>query len=145
MKEQDQEALRRSRAGKAHPIGRAMRVGAWVAGLALLFAVGVPVCPFAVITRHPCPGCGLTRATLALLHGDVGEALRLHPLSIVVSPLLAGVLGYGAVGYVRRGRWPGVGGAAERWIAGVSLALWILLLAVWLARFLGALGGPAPV
>lgn len=106
---------------------------------------GVPLCPIAAVIRQPCPGCGLTRATLALLHGHVGESVRLHPLAPVVVPLLGGLVVWGAVGYVREGRWPGASGRASQWIAAVGIALWVLLFAVWLARFHGAFGGPAPV
>src|SRR4051812_16948199 len=66
------------------PLSRAARLG--LVALAFIAAVAfeVPLCPFAILTRHPCPGCGLTRGTLALLHGHLGEALRFHPLVPVV-------------------------------------------------------------
>lgn len=116
-------------------------------GLAFGAAVAfdVPLCPFAILTRHPCPGCGLTRATLALLRGHLGEALRFHPLVLLVSPLVALVLTWNAVSYVRRGRWSAVEGVRGRWITTAAAAIGALMLAVWVARFLGALGGPVPV
>lgn len=36
------------------------------------------VCPFLWLTGHPCPGCGMTRALLTLLQGDVPGAFRYH-------------------------------------------------------------------
>jgi len=80
-----------------------------------------------------------------LLHGHLGEAVRLHPLSPIVAPLLGGGVAWACVVYVRHGRWPGATGAASRWIAITGIALWALLFAVWLARFHGAFGGPVPV
>jgi hypothetical protein len=35
-------------------------------------------CPILAVTGMPCPGCGLTRATMQLLHGDIVPALRTH-------------------------------------------------------------------
>ncbi len=43
-------------------------------------------CPFRAISGIPCPGCGMTRAFLALAEGDFLGALRFNPLSI---PLFA--------------------------------------------------------
>jgi hypothetical protein len=125
--------------------GRALRFGAALLALALLVALRVPMCPVAIVTGHPCPGCGLTRATLALLRGDLAETLRFHPLAPLVSPLLGGLLAYAAIAYVRVGRWPAMNGRAAGWLAGGGIALWVLLLAVWIARFFGAFGGPVAV
>ncbi len=95
----------------------------------------------------PCPGCGITRATLALLHGDLHAALRFHPLVLVLAPLMAVIAGRSLVEYVRgtpptppeRAWWAG---RTARWLAG---ALFALLIGVWLARFAGYFGGPVPV
>jgi hypothetical protein len=108
-------------------------------------ALDVPLCPFAILTHHPCPGCGLTRGSLALLHGHLGDALRFHPLVPVVAPLVALVFAWNALSYVRDGRWSAAEGAQGRWITRAAATLGALMLAVWVARFLGALGGPVPV
>ena len=39
-----------------------------------------PPCPFRALTGWWCPGCGMTRATHHLLHGDVVVALRYNAL-----------------------------------------------------------------
>lgn len=127
------------------PSIRAARLAAFGAALAALVAAGAPLCPVAAVAHVPCPGCGLTRAALALIHGDLREAVRLHPLAPVVVPLVAGFVAYACVVYLRHGRWPGASGHAARWIAIVGIAMWTLLVGVWLARFHGAFGGPAPV
>ena len=38
-------------------------------------------CPFAELTGRPCPGCGMTRAMMAMLRGDWGLVVRLHPFA----------------------------------------------------------------
>ena len=38
------------------------------------------ICLFKNITGIPCPGCGLTRAYLALFDGNLNEAFKYHPL-----------------------------------------------------------------
>lgn len=37
------------------------------------------LCPFALMTGLPCPGCGMTRAVVALVHGEWSVALGYHP------------------------------------------------------------------
>ncbi len=106
------------------------------------------LCPFANITGHPCPGCGLTRATLALLQGDVKGALTLHPLIVVCLPVLAFAVLEGSASYLlaRNMRWSARLQQAlrvpENWLWG---ALAASLLVVWIARFCGLLGGPVSV
>ena len=127
------------------PLRRATRLGLVALAFTGAVAFDVPLCPFAILTRHPCPGCGLTRGTLALLHGHLGEALRFHPLVPVVAPLVALVLLWNAASYVRRGRWSAAEGLQGRWLTTAAATLGVLMLAVWVARFLGALGGPVSV
>lgn len=52
----------------------------------------LPVCPLHALTGLHCPGCGATRATRALLHGDIVAALHWNPLFVIALPLIAGLL-----------------------------------------------------
>jgi hypothetical protein len=48
-----------------------------------------PVCPFHQFTHLDCPACGGLRATHALLHGNLVEALRFNLVWILSLPVLA--------------------------------------------------------
>jgi len=43
-------------------------------------------CPFRSITGLDCPGCGLTRAFIAICHANFAEAFRLNALSYIIVP-----------------------------------------------------------
>jgi hypothetical protein len=58
--------------------------------------VGLPACPFLMITGHPCPFCGGTRSFASMWEGRVSSAAQLYPLgpamfvgTAVAIPLLA--------------------------------------------------------
>jgi Protein of unknown function (DUF2752) len=76
-----------------------------------------PRCPIYALTGWQCPGCGMTRALAALLHGHVAEALRWNPLVLLV------VGGFAAWVFAAcRGRWfkvPNFAVAAMLLVAGV--------------------------
>jgi hypothetical protein len=44
-----------------------------------------PACPARVLLGVPCPTCGMTRAFVALAHGDVGGALAASPAGAVLA------------------------------------------------------------
>lgn len=113
--------------------------------LFLAVAFDLPLCPVAIVSHHPCPGCGLTRATLAMLHGDLHAALHFHPLAPLVAPLVLVMLAVNVLGYVRAGKSAAVEGLRGRLITGFGLLLAVAMVAVWVARFFGAFGGPVPV
>jgi hypothetical protein len=118
-----------------------------VAAAFLLAWSDTPLCPTAFFLGIPCPGCGMTRAALALLHGDLRAAFGFHPLAPLVVPLMTVIVGKAVVDYVRgappappnRAWWAG---RTAVWLASALLAL---LVGVWLARFAGYFGGPVPV
>lgn len=45
--------------------------------------MGLTICPSKWIYHLPCPGCGVTRATLLWFNGRVFEAMRLNPNSLL--------------------------------------------------------------
>lgn len=45
-------------------------------------------CPLHYATGYYCPGCGSLRATHALLHGHVRDAMSLNPLMVLSIPVL---------------------------------------------------------
>jgi Protein of unknown function (DUF2752) len=123
-----------------------------LAGAALVVFMQAPLCPTAFFLGIPCPGCGLTRATLALAQGKLALALHFHPLAPVVAPLFVGAIAQTLFDFVRG---PVLAADPRRTLApawwnrapGIALAsaFGALVLGVWLARFAGYFGGPAPV
>lgn len=61
----------------------------------------MPGCFFRKLTDLECPGCGMTRATYAVLHGRFAEAFRLNPVGIILFPLAMIGLGLEVLGWVR--------------------------------------------
>jgi hypothetical protein len=47
-----------------------------------------PPCLISHLAEGWCPGCGMTRAAIALLHGDLAAAWALNRQSVVVLPML---------------------------------------------------------
>jgi hypothetical protein len=52
----------------------------------------LPPCLFHMLTHLYCPGCGVTRALYALLHGDVALAFRMNALAMLAIPLMPAML-----------------------------------------------------
>lgn len=48
----------------------------------------MPPCLFHALTHFYCPGCGVTRAVHALLHGHLSLALSMNPLAVLAIPLI---------------------------------------------------------
>lgn len=91
-------------------------VGLAVAGAAAVWptftdvtGVGLP-CPLRAATGVPCPLCGMTRASVSLVRGDVGPAVALNPLVIVLAvftALMVGVVVLRRAGFLGPPRpWP---------------------------------------
>jgi hypothetical protein len=117
----------------------------WIVGM-LPAALGIQRCTFAAIFHHPCPGCGLTRATHLLLEGHVVDSLHMHPF---VVPLLA-AHAFLALATVRSTVLEGApwtffrdrfGRAAVYFLGGVYVAMTVM----WILRAFGLFGGPVPI
>lgn len=67
-----------------------------------------PVCPIYRLTGWLCPGCGLTRALHALLHGDLFAAVTLNPLLVSMMPLLAALAMWQSVSLLRTGKFAAI-------------------------------------
>jgi hypothetical protein len=43
------------------------------------------LCLFKDLTGIPCPSCGTTRSLVALIHGNLKEALEINPLGLIIA------------------------------------------------------------
>ena len=72
------------------PLLRDRKFALVVAGTAgvqiALVSLSLPgwVCPFFRLTGLPCPGCGLTRAVILLLKGDLQASLHFHAFAPIL-------------------------------------------------------------
>ncbi len=62
-----------------------------VAVYAVLFALGI-TCPIKYVTGISCPGCGMSRATWAMLRLDLAAAVYYHPLCFAMPPVALGMI-----------------------------------------------------
>lgn len=94
----------------------------------------MPGCVFRKFTGLDCPGCGMTRATYAALHGDLRSAFHFNPVGMVLLPLALLGLSIEIAGWVRGkplplrlriGRW---GSAA---LLAIIVSWWILRNVFW--------------
>lgn len=127
---------------KARRLGVMLAFGAASAAILLL---SIPVCPTALILHIPCPGCGLSRATLAALRGDFASAFKLHPAVFVVVPMIT-LFMLGQVAVYVNPEWTRLEKLLRaRWLESTMILVMLLVIALWIARFFGAFGGPVPV
>jgi Protein of unknown function (DUF2752) len=89
----------------------------------------LPRCTFHQLTGWHCPGCGMTRAAHAALHGEILQAFRFNPLGMLLLPLASAGLALEILSWVR-GRPQGfrlsVGSKGGWVILGLILAFWLL-------------------
>lgn len=117
-----------------------------ITGLCIVGAAGVQTgltalgwpgwsCPFLHVLGIPCPGCGLSRATVLLVEGDWRASLSLHafaPIFLAAFLLIAGSL---ILPEKQRGWLMGRLEFVER-RTGITAMLLISLIAYWLVRLL---------
>lgn len=115
----------------------------WVAGGGLVVACAafllyqngpgglpwLPECTFRRWTGLNCPGCGMTRAAHATLHGRIAEAFRFNPVGMVLLPLAALGIALEIIGWIRGKPLPfrlNVGAVGAWILVGIVLGFWIL-------------------
>lgn len=89
----------------------------------------VPSCTFHRLTGLNCPGCGMTRAAHATLHGRIGEAFRFNPVGMALLPVVGIGVGIKILGWVRGRPLPfrmNVGKYGVWVLVGVVVVFWIL-------------------
>ena len=57
----------------------------------VLFALGI-TCPIKYLTGFSCPGCGMSRASWAMLRLDFSAAAYYHPLCFALPPVALGLI-----------------------------------------------------
>lgn len=131
--------------GARSPLKAALTAGIPLLVLAVFAVVEFPLCPTRLGLGVPCPGCGLTRATLAGLQLDFAGVLRFHPLAPLLTPLVVWTLAKPvllALGWVKQewlDRLPRIP-QPFYWALGIAMA------GLWIARLAGYLGGhPDPI
>jgi hypothetical protein len=102
--------------------------------LTLLHFPGWP-CPLLNAAGVPCPGCGLTRATLFLIHGDWKQSLTMHAFApLLVLALL--LITFSAIApKALAQRMANRTETVERY-SGLTTFLLVGLIVYWLARLL---------
>jgi hypothetical protein len=104
------------------------------AGLVSLGLPGWP-CPFLHVVGLPCPGCGLSRAIVALLQGDWRTSLDLHVFAPIFVVALALVIWATILPQTQRNWLVGRLEIVER-RTGITAILLISLVLYWLVRLL---------
>jgi hypothetical protein len=107
----------------------ALAVGAVTAILVPAVGALIPECAFRSLTGLYCPGCGTRRAMLALVRGDVLEALHQNAFAVVVvAPVLVSIVRDALEAFGVR-LWPRL-----RWPPGLVWAFGIAVVVFWIAR-----------
>ncbi len=119
----------------------ARNLAPWLGGFAALqiglVALALPgwPCPLMMATGHACPGCGLTRAAVALLRGQWQTALTLHafaPIFLALSLVIG--LSWLLPKAIRSRFINAVATLESR--TGLTAILFIIFLLYWLIRLL---------
>ena len=59
------------------------------------------LCGFKIMTGHDCPGCGMTRCFVCMVHGNVLEAIHFHPWGAAAYMLLLSQIPYRIYALIR--------------------------------------------
>lgn len=97
---------------------------------ALLAFVPVSTCLVKLATGRPCPACGMTRASLRLLRGDLPGSVALHPLALPSAAALG-------VAVVLAATLPAGHPLWERYTRGALTVFGVAFVVVWVVRMMG--------
>lgn len=98
----------------------------------LLALVPTTTCLVKLIAHRPCPACGMTRASLHLLHGDLRGSLALHPLALPSALALLTALALALALPARHPAW-------DRFVRTTLTVFGVAFIAVWAVRMAGFL------
>ena len=99
-------------------------------------ADGPVVCPFRLMTGLPCPGCGLTRAWVFVLHGDLRHALAANPFVLVTLPAAIALTVFVAAATLRRRPAPDLRPVLSSVPARLLLGGWLVFAVIRIAAVL---------
>lgn len=83
----------------------------------------ITICPAVLITGLPCPGCGMTRAFIRLLHLDFAGAWQMHPF---VYLFMIFILWFGIRRYIL-----GISDTKKAWKILAMLGILMILFYIW--------------
>lgn len=84
------------------------------------------ICLLRAFTGLPCPGCGLTRATILLVTGHVTEAIHMHPMIIAI---IGWILLFFYFRYRKERKFP-------NWMLGLAIGIGVMMIAVYIYRMI---------
>lgn len=92
-------------------------------------AAWMPKCMIHTLTGWQCPGCGITRATHALLHGEFARAIAYNWFFVISIPYLLAVLAVCNIPALsRRPRLRNaVAGVRTAWVYVALFGLWFVI------------------
>ena len=93
------------------------------------------LCPVVLLTGFPCPACGMTRAGILLLKGDLKAAVAVHPF-IYAFAILAGIFGVNRYFLFRK---------TPRWLKGLTGAVLIGMVIYYIYRMYRYFPGTPPM
>jgi hypothetical protein len=127
-------------------IRRAAIFGSVLVAVTYLLAAAQVPCGFAHIFHVPCPGCGSTRAMLALAAGDLHGLVRYNPLAPFMTMLVVALAGQALASVLTTGTFRRVGdGTIGLLVSRGVMVVGAREVLVWIARFGGFLGGAVPI
>lgn len=101
----------------------------------------LPSCLFHRLTGFACPGCGMTRATHAMLNGRLGEALTFHPVGLLVLSCIGAIFMFFLPSWLRGERalpFPHIRPRLAWWAFGAVMAFWFFRnIPLWPFTWLG--------